>query len=336
MLLCFRVVQEKDIITPEQGRAVAKEVGAPYYECSSYTRHGVEDVFLNCVRAAMVEKRKIRFWSAQLRRIQYPQMQVPMKLPPLMLPKVDIPEETLHDDLCQLLHNQSEGDVVFIVRGQCVRAHKICLAVSAKVFRDLFLKNSQQTSEKVSQGKKSGSLKRSLSSHSNRLPDSDENCLIDNEILPACSVDPDRPIPDRNINHNAEIGTPTLPAFLKVEEKLCDNPFKPGDQMQQMFVTLSHDVTFRAFQYVLEYLYTGEAKECFECFEEVQVVCNLLHLTDLSVMISNIQSNEQFLNQELIRNFKDERKRQLRELALKKEYLAGKLSPELHITNTYS
>ena len=35
---------------PEQARAVAKEIGAPYYETSVFTYYGVNTVFENGIR----------------------------------------------------------------------------------------------------------------------------------------------------------------------------------------------------------------------------------------------------------------------------------------------
>jgi hypothetical protein len=62
----FREVKPEDIILPEKGRAVAKQIGAPYYETSVLTQYGIDDVFFNVIRAAMIERRKIKFWSTQL------------------------------------------------------------------------------------------------------------------------------------------------------------------------------------------------------------------------------------------------------------------------------
>jgi Rho-related BTB domain-containing protein 1/2 len=294
------------------GRSVAKEIGAPYYECSVYTKYGIEDVFLNVIRAAMVEKRKIRFWSSFLRRVQYPQIQAPMKLPPLLLPKIEIPEETLHVDLCELLHNQSEGDVVFLVRGQCFRAHKICLVVSAIVFENLFLGNDAIVTDNANKV-----LKRSLSSHGN----SNVNVTSSNDTK--CRRSSDTIGPDM-INTRKDYSILVHSAFLTIEEnKACDNPFKPGEVIYQTVVTLRNEITPRAFQYILEYLYTGSVREDFDAFEEVLVACGLLHLTDLALMISNLTGSEEYLNMELEKQFKEYRKCKLREIALKKERLTG-------------
>lgn len=292
---------------------MAKEIGAPYYECSVYTKYGIEDVFLNVIRAAMVERRKIRFWSSFLRRIQYPQIQAPMKLPPLLLPKVAVPEETLHYDLCNLLNNQSEGDVVFIVRGQCFRAHKICLTVGAIVFENLFL-----DTDAIVTGNANKALRRSQSSHTNSSINANTSAESKSR---RCSdtVDPDI------VNTNKQDYSILMhAAFLTVEEnKACDNHFRSGEVTYQTVVTVRNEITPLAFQLILEYLYTGSINGNYECFDEVLVACRLLQLTDLALMISNLRENEEYLNMSLEKEFRDYRKNKLREIALNLEQLTG-------------
>ncbi len=51
--------QGQTTVTPEQGQAVAKEIGAKYMECSAKTGQGVKDVF----NAALKESVKGRRWK---------------------------------------------------------------------------------------------------------------------------------------------------------------------------------------------------------------------------------------------------------------------------------
>ena len=323
---CFRIVQEKDIITPDQGRAIAKEFGAPYYECSVFNRHGVEDVFSNVIRAAVVEKRKLRFWSAHFRRVQYPQIQAPMKPPPLTLPKVVVPESTLHDDFHKLLFHQSEGDVVFNVHGQCFRAHKICLAVSSLVFENLFTLELNNSNERKTS-------KRVLSDASQTRceVDIDVKALIEHEEIPES-------FEHLNVNNNPDsIQTDRIdanhPAFTLVElNKPCDDPYKPGEVMTLTCATLNSDITPRGFQYVLEYLYTGKAKEDFECLDDAKIAAQLFDLSDLLLQISNVETHEAYLNTELEKKFLESRKLKLRDLALKQEFLTGTFMMILVVT----
>ncbi|XP_052773542.1 rho-related BTB domain-containing protein 1-like [Mya arenaria] len=312
--LMYKVVKESDIVTPDQGRAVAKEIGVPYYECSAYTKFGVEDVFLNVIRAAMVEKRKIRFWSTFLRRIQYPQLQAPIKLPPLQMPKIEIPLETLHEDLSNLLSNESEGDVVFVVRGQKFWAHKICLAVSAKTFEELFLE-----SDVFHQRSGHKSLQRSLSSQNARPANQNMNTSSSADGISHMIHQHAEDVKNRN---QIDFQIPVQSAFLTVEEQATENPHKPGKITHQTVVTVRNEITPRAFEIILEYLYQGTVRRETNCFDEVLTACGFLHLPYLAIIISNIASAEEYLNVELERKFHEHRRNKLREIALQKEQLS--------------
>ena len=61
---------------PEKARAVARELGLPYYETSVLTYHGVDDVFENAIRAALCSKRNQRFWMTGLKKVLQPALQV--------------------------------------------------------------------------------------------------------------------------------------------------------------------------------------------------------------------------------------------------------------------
>lgn len=61
---------------PDEARAVAKELGIAYYETSVFTYFGVNEVFENAIRAALIARRHQRFWMTNLKRVQRPLLQV--------------------------------------------------------------------------------------------------------------------------------------------------------------------------------------------------------------------------------------------------------------------
>ena len=277
----------------------------------------MEDVFANAIRAAVVEKRKLRFWNVQLRKVKYPQIQAPMKPPQLQLARVIVPPSSLNNHFQFLLFNQSEGDVVFIVRGRCFRAHKICLAVSADIFKNLFAADDESRSKSRVLSHESNQFKTGMSI--------DVTALIENEQVPA-KINPGFSMEDIEVSTRDEL-LRTHPAIELIEaNKPCDDPYHPGESMSLTCVTLNSDITPRAFQYILEYLYTGKAKEDYECLEEAKQAAQLLQLPDLALQIINIQSNEAYLNVQLERQFLESRKSELRNIALKKELLAGMMT----------
>lgn len=76
----IRPTRECDLVMPEQARGLAKELGVPYYETSVLTYHGVNQVFENAIRAALICRRNQRFWMTNLKHIQQPLLQVEIEL----------------------------------------------------------------------------------------------------------------------------------------------------------------------------------------------------------------------------------------------------------------
>lgn len=61
---------------PDQARAIAKELGIYYYETSVLTYYGINEVFENAIRAALIARRQQRFWITNLKKVQRPLLQV--------------------------------------------------------------------------------------------------------------------------------------------------------------------------------------------------------------------------------------------------------------------
>lgn len=71
-----RATRKSDLVMPDEARAVAKELGIAYYETSVFTYFGVNEVFENAIRAALIARRHQRFWMTNLKRVQRPLLQV--------------------------------------------------------------------------------------------------------------------------------------------------------------------------------------------------------------------------------------------------------------------
>uniref|UniRef100_A0A669EB87 Rho-related BTB domain-containing protein 1 n=1 Tax=Oreochromis niloticus TaxID=8128 RepID=A0A669EB87_ORENI len=135
-------IKPTDILPPERGHEVAKELGIPYYETSIVAQFGVKDVFDNAIRAALISRRHLQFWKSHLKKVQRPLLQAPFLPPRPPRPIVGIPDPPLTDGegpdslFCQPLC----ADVVFLLQGGTTRvfAHKVYLATSCSKFYDLF------------------------------------------------------------------------------------------------------------------------------------------------------------------------------------------------------
>lgn len=110
-------------MTPEMGRAVAKEIDAAYYETSVLEQYGIDDVFTNVIRVALINKREKHFWNilGNLKRISRPLCQEPFLPPKPKPPSLKVPEPDLENDLDSLLQNQAFCDVIFVARGVCIQ-----------------------------------------------------------------------------------------------------------------------------------------------------------------------------------------------------------------------
>ncbi|XP_038070707.1 rho-related BTB domain-containing protein 2-like isoform X2 [Patiria miniata] len=134
-----RPFDPKGIVSPSEGRQFAKEINAFYYESSAYTLYGVDEVFDNVVRAALIARRQHRFWQSNLKKVQRPLPQAPYLPPCPNEPRVVVPPTTYDNDISSLLKDLTCADVTFVVQGEYIHAHKVCLIAASSVFHDLFM-----------------------------------------------------------------------------------------------------------------------------------------------------------------------------------------------------
>jgi Rho-related BTB domain-containing protein 1/2 len=71
-----RPTRKADLVMPDQARSVAHQLGLTYYETSVLTHFGVNEVFENAIRAALIARRQQRFWMTNLKKVQRPLLQV--------------------------------------------------------------------------------------------------------------------------------------------------------------------------------------------------------------------------------------------------------------------
>ena len=266
----YRHIQETDIVTPAMGHEVAKDIGAPFYESSVLTKFGISDIFINSARAALIERRKLKFWSTQLRKVQRPLIQTPMAIPAPAMPPIHLnpptPTCVVPTALASLLYEQSECDVTFVARGVCLAAHRIILAMSCKFFEDLF---SCEKLSKIQQHHHSLLLMESEHDSSRtQSVTSDDECLLDNDLngqvgSPKSNgtvlsvADPD----DVAVSHSTLPLYPlrimySHPAVESVELKYHTDPYHPQPALMT-FITMHMDITSTALQLIFEFLYAG-------------------------------------------------------------------------------
>lgn len=137
----FRPLKECDILSPEQGRNMAKEINASYYETSVFTGYGVKQVFENVIRSALIARRQQRFLMTSLKHVRDCLLQEPFLPPKPQLSQLVVPASTYGLDIGSLLNRQAYTDVVFVnhtASKASINCHKIVLITASDMLNTLF------------------------------------------------------------------------------------------------------------------------------------------------------------------------------------------------------
>ncbi|XP_074640911.1 rho-related BTB domain-containing protein 1-like [Tubulanus polymorphus] len=313
--LFFQEIKESEIITPEQGREVAKDIGAEYYETSVLTQHGVEHLFENITRAALIERRRMRFWNPQLKRINYPLCQPPYLPPPHVVPDIIVKESTYISDCEKLLLDENFADVVFISRGSRIYAHCVMLLAASSVFQQLFCSNQLVQLTRASISKmvsKPGSIY-GANGDKEQKGNSDRQKLLEEEQTQSNKSDS-----IANFSHPA---FECVYSFESLDAEGSDCSAK-NSKTHKIAVVLNSDITPAVFRYILNYLYTGKAPYISELLLQVKQIAVWLELRDLVNMINDMLDGNAFLNQELEAKFFKERFKRMWNFAIQQGFLS--------------
>uniref|UniRef100_A0A673CIN2 Rho-related BTB domain-containing protein 1 n=1 Tax=Sphaeramia orbicularis TaxID=375764 RepID=A0A673CIN2_9TELE len=283
-------IKPTDILPPERGHEVAKELGIPYYETSIVAQFGVKDVFDNAIRAALISRRHLQFWKSHLKKVQRPLLQAPFLPPRPPRPIVGIPDPPPTDGegpdslFCLPLC----ADVLFLLQGGATRvfAHKVYLATSCSKFYDLFTLD-LGGSYGVDGG---GSLRTSQS---------------------------DNALPSRAQYSLGALGTGRALSgwgrgFLSVCLEHVDDPMTGRPRLMTV-VAMDALIQEEPFKAVLQYLYTGNLDEGRGDLMQVATIAELLEVFDLRMMVANVLNRESFMNQEITKAFHVRRANRIKE-----------------------
>lgn len=134
-----RPLKESDIVTPEEGRLVANQLNAPYYETSAYTGFGIDETFENVIRAALIGRRQQRFWMTNLRHVRDCHLQEPCCPPRPPRPMPRVAESQFRLELSSIGRRKEYTDVEFADNhGGSILCHKILLVAASDIFYALF------------------------------------------------------------------------------------------------------------------------------------------------------------------------------------------------------
>ncbi len=321
----YRPIKANEILPPEKGREVAKELGVPYYETSVVAQFGVKDVFDNAIRAALMSRRHLQFWKSHLRDVQRPLLQAPF-LPPKPSPPVIVippPPSTTEEHPGRLLEEPLCADVVLVLQeNQRVFAHKVYLATASSKFYDLFLQDVKAEAD-CKQPTRREPPARAASFDMCESSDEESrvnlrSCISDGTLI---ATDSDGILEGgRGGRLLSSLGR----AFVSIRRETVQDPVTFISRPMTV-VHMDPSVLLGPFRVVMRYLYTGQLDEHEKDLMHIAHIAELLEVFDLRMMVANILNNEAFMNQEITKAFHVRRTNRVKE-CLAKGTFSGQIS----------
>ena len=129
------------IILAEMGRQISREIrAASYIEVSVVSKHGVDAVFENSIRAALVLRRSSKpFFGSHLKSIRTPIIQKPYLPPCPEAPEINVLCEGKTFDFSCLYSVSAFCDIEFITENEHFYAHSVVLISADEVFQTLLM-----------------------------------------------------------------------------------------------------------------------------------------------------------------------------------------------------
>ncbi|XP_023620082.1 rho-related BTB domain-containing protein 2 isoform X2 [Myotis lucifugus] len=335
-----RPIKPNEILPPEKGREVAKELGIPYYETSVVAQFGIKDVFDNAIRAALISRRHLQFWKSHLRNVQRPLLQAPFLPPKPPPPIIVVPDPPSSSEECpaHLLEDPLCADVILVLQERVrIFAHKIYLSTSSSKFYDLFL---MDLSDGELGGPSGPGGPRPEDHRAHPDPHHHHHHHHGRDfLLRAASFDVCESVEDGAGSGPAGLrastsdgilrgnGTGYLPgrgrvlsswsrAFLSIQEEMAEDPLTYKSRLM-VVVKMDSSIQPGPFRAVLKYLYTGELDEKERDLMHIAHIAELLEVFDLRMMVANILNNEAFMNQEITKAFHVRRTNRVKECLAK-------------------
>ncbi|XP_065221856.1 rho-related BTB domain-containing protein 1 [Planococcus citri] len=310
----IRPIRKSDLVMPDEARAMAREFGVSYYETSVLTYYGVNEVFENAIRAALISRKNQRFWMTNLKKVQKPLLQLPYCPPKPIPPPAQVLASTYEENIQWLYHQQQHADVVFVVNNIGFTAHKFILAAASPVFQHLFsIPNEAVITTEVERSTSESSIMTNFGEATLAEFNDDTECLIVNETakLPQqqkrCK---DCPIPGstsnfsnpRSYSYRKELNHPVF-SSITIECNMSSDSCEI-ENCQHTVITVSKLVTPTAMSQCLQFLYTGNVEPNYNYLQDLRQAAEFMELNELLAYINNIQSKDDYLNVELRQRYK--------------------------------
>ncbi|XP_074928685.1 rho-related BTB domain-containing protein 1 isoform X2 [Chelonoidis abingdonii] len=307
-----RPIKRGDILPPERGREVAKELGIPYYETSVFDQFGIKDVFDNAIRAALISRRHLQFWKSHLKKVQKPLLQAPFLPPKAPPPVINIPEcpVTNMNEAGYLLDNPLCADVMFVLQEQNhIFAHKIYLATSSSKFYDLFLMECEESPDFSETQCSTDKTRRDFLSRTSHLETDDDRDEANLKTFDAKLPTPETDGPLKMLELETVETSSTRGAlsslgkgFVSMHKEIQISPVS-NRKCPVTVVKMDSSVQPGPFKTVLQFLYSGQLDESEKDLTRLAQIAEILEVFDLRMMVENIMNKEAFMNQEITKAF---------------------------------
>ncbi|XP_061396235.1 rho-related BTB domain-containing protein 1 isoform X1 [Musca vetustissima] len=287
-----RAALKSDLVMPDEARAVARELGVSYYETSVFTYFGVNEVFENAIRSALIARRQQRFWMTNLKKVQKPLLQAPFRPPKPPPPEVTVVVGNYQQDMYNMFLAQTYTDLILIVGTTKFPVHKFMVAAASSLFNRLL------SIDISDMGGRSSSESSMVSSTFGEATTADFNddteCLIRNESRAQRMWEQIK----RRSSYQAlpliEAKRPTElykdlhhPVFQNIRVVQIDN--NNGIQINQTILTLTKLITPQALHQCLKFIYTGTID--LYNVQDIKQAAELLELSQLTNLLSKSQNS---------------------------------------------
>ncbi|XP_044285504.1 rho-related BTB domain-containing protein 2-like [Varanus komodoensis] len=297
-------IKPSDILPPECGHEVAKELGVPYYETSVVAQFGIKDVFDNAIRAALISRRHLQFWKSHLKKTQRPLLQAPFLPPRPPPPLIHVPEPACQEGRgpTALFQEPLCADVVFCLQGgPRVFAHRVYLATSCSRFYDLF---TLHLAGEGAGAKEPAGRTRSL--------DADQGCLGAVGVAAAASLRASQSDDPLRVAEAPRELSGWGRGFVSMRQEGVRDPVTQREKLMTA-IYMDGSVQPGPFRAVLEYLYTGHLEQPRADLMQVAAIAELLEVFDLRMMVANTLNKESFMNREITKAFHVRRANRIKE-----------------------
>lgn len=312
------------MITITKGHELAERLGTCYCESSADTGDGVHNVIHTAVGLAIQNqnppKIKLNFkvfqWRGKTPKVLRHGPEPPVLSPPDPMPQVKVLPSTFTDDMKKMYRDESGNSdikLLFNSNNHPLGAHKIILSVGSTVFRDFFLNNGEEVelSRLLSNTDSCSCLTAKESRPNTGKKSSTKDMLHLSTNLPNSVSNHQSLSPSPNLERKSKTGRP----------KNC--------------LHFNNSVSGRAFQHVLEFLYTGSPNISSDTDEalltKVMSLSHRLYIPWLGQICENITNGESYLIPSMVAILHEERSKIVKENFVNKPHFSDVI---FHVKNT--